>query len=867
MYQASVRSATAGTTKTVLAIVATLSLLVSLFAITAPALATHAQPGVDHQPLPIDTADFATDEEACADVDVASGDVYMHWIANQQTSTDPLTLTLTIEGEAEPIVLTSYQWNEPGGGEANITHHFEATVSGDVTITDLTLSSGIGNVRLSHVCRGDEGEGGSNVDINDILLTSMCAETDGTNRFRVRNTGEVDIDAGLLTYDVYGTSETGTLGALAAGDELFFATEATGAVTVRLFLDGELAETKASNTTPCETPTVAPCPETLGTGVLGVEDIVGTDTRSGGHYEFTNDGLVISTDSNTSNDKVALYFDAGGISLADVGEPSLDYDMTSGTVGPGFQLVVDSNGAAAGGTIGILVGEPDFYGSDWWSNTDFGVGAGYGYASAGTLDEYLAANPDMTVTAFGFALGSGVQGSGTIRSITFACTVYTFTAGGEVGGETGQIAIFKTMCESIGEQDVCNGRDTSLDGWMVDFDIYAGDTPEGDPMDTVTVTLGLNANGEGNLGNGSQGRILSGDLEVGTYTVCEIPVAYDGEGNEVNLDAVPRPEAGNGGSTGGGQDQIDGTDCVVVEVTASGTAEVKFLDAVATGTITILKDAVPDNAQDFAFTTTGTGLDGFSLDDDADATLSNQMTFTNLPAGDYSVTEASVEGWTLSSLTCSTGGTADVASATADITLAMGADVTCTFVNTQQSVQPTTGTITILKNALPDDAQDFAFTTSGTGLSAFSLDDDADAALSNQRTFTGLSAGSYTVTEASITGWTLTSLTCSAGGAVDLGTRTATITLAAGANVTCTFVNTRQGGGVLPGNPTPTPGGSPQQGAGQSPREGTLSGTLPNTSMSGTDVTSLPAVLLAVLMLVGTLGVGRQALAEHRRRR
>jgi hypothetical protein len=866
VHHSSVRSATAGTAKTFLAFVATLSLLVSLLAVTAPVRATHSQPNVDHQPLPIDTASFATDEEACADVDVASGDVYMHWIANQQTSTQALTLTLTIEGQLEAMTLTSYKWNEPGGGEANITHHFEATVSGDVTITDLQLSSGIGNVRLSHVCRGDEDSGV--VDINDVLLTSMCAETDGTNRFRVRNTGAVDIGAERLTYDVYGTSETGTLGALAAGDELFFSTTTTGSATVRLFLDGQLAETKASNTTPCEPPTIAPCPETLGSGILGEDDVIDSDVRSGGHYEFTDDGLVISTDSNTSNDKVALYFDASGISLAEVGAPSLDYVMTSGTVGPGFQLVVDSNGAADGGTIGILVGEPDFYGEDWWSNTDFGVGAGYGYASAGTLDEYLAANPDMTVLAFGFALGSGVQGSGTIRSITFACTVYTFTAGGEAGGETGQIAVFKTMCESIGEQDVCNGRDTSLDGWMVDFDIYAGDAPEGDPMDTVTVTLGLNANGEGNLGDGSQGRILSGDLEVGAYTVCEIPVAYDGDGNEVNLDAVPRPEAGNGGSTGGGQDQIAGTDCVVVEVTASGTAEVKFLDAVATGTITILKDAVPDNAQDFAFTTTGTGLDGFSLDDDADATLSNQETFTNLPAGDYSVTEASVAGWTLTSLSCSTGGAGDVATATADITLAMGDDVTCTFVNTQQSVQPTTGTITILKNALPDDAQDFAFTTTGTGLSAFSLDDDADATLSNQRTFSGLSAGSYTVTEASATGWALTSLTCSAGGTADPGTRTATITLAAGANVTCTFVNTRQGGGVLPGNPTPTPGGTtPQQGPGQSPREGTLGGTLPNTSMPDTTPASRAAGLLALLLVAGLIGVGRQGLAEYRRRR
>ena len=98
------------------------------------------------------------------------------------------------------------------------------------------------------------------------------------------------------------------------------------------------------------------------------------------------------------------------------------------------------------------------------------------------------------------------------------------------------------------------------------------------------------------------------------------------------------------------------------------------------------------------------------------------------------------------------------------------------------------GSITIIKNAVPDAAQDFAFTTTGTGLSSFLLDDDADAERSNQQNFTGLAAGSYSVTETATAGWTLTSITCSAGGTVNGST--ANIVLAAGANVTCTFVNT-----------------------------------------------------------------------------
>ncbi|MBX9400232.1 DUF11 domain-containing protein [Lysobacter sp. BMK333-48F3] len=105
------------------------------------------------------------------------------------------------------------------------------------------------------------------------------------------------------------------------------------------------------------------------------------------------------------------------------------------------------------------------------------------------------------------------------------------------------------------------------------------------------------------------------------------------------------------------------------------------------------------------------------------------------------------------------------------------------------------GTVVIVKDAVPNDAQDFAFTTAGTGLSAFSLDDDADGTLSNTRTFTGLEPGSYTVTEAVTVGWSLTALSCTDpdnGTAVDLANRLATIDIDSGETVTCTYTNGRQ---------------------------------------------------------------------------
>jgi hypothetical protein len=124
-----------------------ISLIVSLASVARPALADHS--GFDHQPLPIDTATFDEDAEECEDADLAPGEVLLHFIANHQTSTDPLTLTLTLEGGAT----VSEESNKiVAGGK---THHFDFIVEGDVVITDLAISSGIGNVRLSHVCRGE----------------------------------------------------------------------------------------------------------------------------------------------------------------------------------------------------------------------------------------------------------------------------------------------------------------------------------------------------------------------------------------------------------------------------------------------------------------------------------------------------------------------------------------------------------------------------------------------------------------------------------------------------------------------------------------------------------------------------------------
>lgn len=221
---------------------------------------------------------------------------------------------------------------------------------------------------------------------------------------------------------------------------------------------------------------------------------------------------------------------------------------------------------------------------------------------------------------------------------------------------------------------------------------------------------------------------------------------------------------------------------------------------IPTGTIVIVKDAIPDNAQDFAFATTGTGLVAFSLDDDADATLPNTRTFTGLEAGSYSVTEAAVGGWVLSALVCvdpDNGSTIDLAGRIATIDIDSGETVTCTYTNSKLAVLR-------LQKALPLGrfvaTDQFALTIGGDGgpvsvTTTGSTNAPAETAVLDPATL----ASVYTLSEAGAAGANLanyaTTYACTnalAGGQTPSGSGSSfNLTPAAGDDLTCTLINTR----------------------------------------------------------------------------
>ncbi|HSL44287.1 MAG TPA: hypothetical protein VK897_12695, partial [Anaerolineales bacterium] len=254
----------------------------------------------------------------------------------------------------------------------------------------------------------------------------------------------------------------------------------------------------------------------------------------------------------------------------------------------------------------------------------------------------------------------------------------------------------------------------------------------------------------------------SGDLDPGTYSVSEtVPSGWD----------LATPLCSDGSSASS------------ISLQAGETVTCVFTNT-KRGHIIVDKVTLPSgDTQSFAFTTTGSGYTGFNL---TDAAAPNDQ---ELVPGTYSVTETVPAGWDLTGLSCSDpSGAPVIAGNKATINLAAGETVNCTFTNTKR------GKITIVKAAVPNDAQDFAFTSTISTAANFLLDDDSNATLQNSKTVANLVPGAYSVSEGAVAGWDLTGLTCNdTNGTTNLGTRTANIALDPGEEVTCTFTNTKRG--------------------------------------------------------------------------
>jgi hypothetical protein len=214
--------------------------------------------------------------------------------------------------------------------------------------------------------------------------------------------------------------------------------------------------------------------------------------------------------------------------------------------------------------------------------------------------------------------------------------------------------------------------------------------------------------------------------------------------------------------------------------------------------ITVIKNTLPDNVQDFVFQPSA-GVNGgisFILDDDGPggSPTPNMRTFA-VDAGTHTVTESlPVVGFDLDSITCvdpSGGSAGDQATGVATFAVAEGENVTCTFHNVELAA-PAPGRIIVNKvSDEPNTGVDFPFISDFDG----DITNGADFAIEIGQSFDSgpLVAGTFAVNEVVPDGWSLVSASCSDGSPIDA------IVLGVGETVVCTFANERV--------PTPPPGG------------------------------------------------------------
>ena len=261
------------------------------------------------------------------------------------------------------------------------------------------------------------------------------------------------------------------------------------------------------------------------------------------------------------------------------------------------------------------------------------------------------------------------------------------------------------------------------------------------------------------------GGITFPDVPVGTFTVTET----DRDGWDLtDLTCIdPSSDSSESGSTA----TIVLAAGETVTCTFTNTKEVPL-----PGTIVIQKQTNQSDDTDFAFTSTVPGAGSFTLQE------GGTKTFSDVPAGTYTVTELATDGWDLTNIVCTDNDSLpNVATGSVPIIVAAGETVTCTFTNSKQGA--TTGKIIIKKTTAPETGTDFAFTDNIPGSSnSFSLDHDGS------KEFSDIAPGTYSVTETAKDGWTLTSILCDDedGGSSGSGA-TATIELDAGDVITCVF--------------------------------------------------------------------------------
>lgn len=495
-----------------------------------------------------------------------------------------------------------------------------------------------------------------------------------------------------------------------------------------------------------------------GSGSTLNHQVAQTTTAGDGSYSFTNlppnDYKVCETAQTGWTQTYPTT--NGGCQLVTVALSGFNYTHTDfGNQGRGTITVVKNVDSNGDGTI-------DFQDvTNWNWNID---GSGNFTTGSGNSQNVAAGNYTVSevqksgyhVTASSCS-GQGNQGVSTSQDVTVSAgdnVICTFTN----TRDTGTVTVNKVIDPSND-----NGK----------FDLH------------VNGATSATATDQGN--GGTTGAV---SVVTDTYTVSETA------GTNTNMSDYTSTYSCDNGVNG------DTTTSTSFTINSGDNVTCTFTNT-RLANLTVVKDAVPDDQQTFNFhfgnvpginqiinpTVPLVPDTPFTLQDDPGVVsqYSNSQQFTGLLPGSYYISEDSVSGWDLTNIDCGRGVSFTKTGSEIQLTIAAGADITCTYTNTER------GSITIVKDAQPDSPQAFDFTGN---LGQFSLTDDGTNDGLNSQDFTGLVPDTYSVTEPSVKGWSLDTVICNTTQDVNTNTREVNIHLQPGQNVICTFTNSRDTGTV-----------------------------------------------------------------------
>ncbi|WKE65662.1 hypothetical protein PVT67_18690 [Gallaecimonas kandeliae] len=269
------------------------------------------------------------------------------------------------------------------------------------------------------------------------------------------------------------------------------------------------------------------------------------------------------------------------------------------------------------------------------------------------------------------------------------------------------------------------------------------------------------------------------DVKPGSYVVGEnlaLPTGW-------SLDSVVCDDNNSSGDKASGQALYN------VEAGETVTCTFTNLRRQEPGQVIIVKHTI-GGTDSFGYSSTGGASINPTFSIDTTAANPNSITFNNVTAGVYTVTEDDplIKGYDLIDLQCDDpkGGvnnvptSVDLNNRIATISVDDGETVTCTFTNRKR------GQIILVKNTVGGDGT-FTFNHSIAGLDS-SLTTSGNTA---QDASDPLVPGTYSISENVPAGWDLTGSSC------DDGSAPGAIDLQAGETVTCTFTNTKRGQIIL----------------------------------------------------------------------